>query len=170
VNVAVPTRVLLDDSTRLHQAEQQIEQARSDIARSFLVIGRELRAIRDSGIYKTGYPTFDSYVVGRWGISRSRAYKLIDGAAVADLVSPVGDIPNERQARELVPLARENEQAAVEVWRDVCAENGNGVTAAKVREAVNGRAAPKPPTLDDVLKAACELQRVVAAYLAEAQT
>ena len=57
MNVAVPTRVLLDDSTRLHQAEQQIEQARSDIARSFLVIGRELRAIRDSGIYKTGYPT-----------------------------------------------------------------------------------------------------------------
>ncbi len=46
---------------------------------------------------------------------------------------------NERQARELLPLLREDEVQAVELWRELRAEHGDAVTAATIREAVSER-------------------------------
>jgi hypothetical protein len=172
VTLTVPN--LLDDRVaRLDQAERRIESAKATIEQAFAVIGRELREIRDAGLYKVGYTTFEAYLAERWGFSRSRAYRLIDAAVVAEAVSPIGDIPNERQARELAPLLRDDgERAVAEVWRDLHTKNGNGVTAAKVRSAVRERAEPPPvpasgpPTIEDVLGAVRELQRLLRAYVA----
>ena len=123
-------------TARLAEAEQRIEHELSRVRRSFVVIGLTLREIRDAGLHRDGYTTFESYLADRWGFSRSRAYRLIDAAAVAAVASPMGDIPNERQARELAPLRDEPEQLR-RAWEEASA---NGApTAVVVREVVERR-------------------------------
>ena len=46
---------------------------------------------------------------------------------------------NERQARELVPLLREDESAVIEVWRELRAEYGDKITAERTRDIVRER-------------------------------
>ena len=106
---------------------------------TFVEVGRALAEIRDQRLYRAAHRTFEEYRHERWLLSRTRAYRLIDAAAV---VSPIGDIEppkNEAQARELVPLLREDEQEVVEVWRDLRAEFGHDVTAKRVRTTVRNR-------------------------------
>jgi hypothetical protein len=107
---------------------------------AFVEVGRALVAIRDERLYRATHPSFAAYLGERWAISRSRAYRLIAAAEVAVVVSPVGDIPNERQARELVPILRD---AGVQELQDVVvelrAEHGELVTADVVRRAVRQR-------------------------------
>ncbi|MHB1774988.1 MAG: hypothetical protein ACYCU7_03210 [Acidimicrobiales bacterium] len=98
---------------------------------TFVEVGRALLEIRDRRLYREdGYPTFEMYCRERWGWSRQHAYRLIDGGWVAELVSPAGDIPPaERVARELSPLARADQEAAVALWAELRANHGNHVTA-----------------------------------------
>ena len=106
---------------------------------TFVEVGRALAEIRDQRLYRASHRTFEEYCHERWLLSRTRAYRLIDAAAV---VSPIGDgqpPKNEAQARELVPLLREDEQEVVEVWRDLRAEFGHDVTAKRVRTTVRNR-------------------------------
>lgn len=138
--ITADAALALSESGRLADAEQAIEHALGQIRQSFAVVGAQLREIRDARLYRTTHhETFELYLQKRWGFSRSRAYRLIAAAEVAQIVSPLGDT-NERQARELVPLlASEGEAAVVEVVRDLRA-NGNGrVTAEKLRAAVSER-------------------------------
>jgi hypothetical protein len=125
---------------RLVELEEVVERG----LQTFVEVGSALREIRDARLYRETHETFAAYLDERWGISRSRGYRLIDGARVAELVSPMGDTPNERQARELVPLL-DDEAALAETWRELRAEHGDGLTAAKVREAVNGSGKHEPP-------------------------
>jgi 16S rRNA G966 N2-methylase RsmD len=96
-------------------------------------------AIRDERLYRETHDTFESYLDERWQMSRSRGYRLIDGAQVAALVSPTGDIANEAQARELVRVLRDaGEDVMLEVCREAqadAAENGVVLTAAVFRNA-----------------------------------
>jgi hypothetical protein len=109
--------------------------------RTFIEVGSALLEIRDRRLYReTGYTEFDAYCRERWGFSRQHAHRQIEAAEVAGLLSPNGDGPgNEAQARELVPLLREDETAVLEVWRDLRTRHGDAVTAEKVREAVSER-------------------------------
>ena len=101
---------------RLAELEQTIERG----LQTFVEVGQALAEIRDGRLYRATHDTFESYLSGRWNISRSRGYRLIDASAVVDALSPFGDIPaNEAQARELVPLLRDEGEAAVR--RRVCA-------------------------------------------------
>jgi len=54
--------------------------------------------------------TFETYCRERWGFSRQRGHQLIEAAQVAGSLSTTVDTPNERQARELVPLLDEPEK------------------------------------------------------------
>ncbi len=75
----------------------------------------------------------------RWGFERAHAYRLLQAAQVAAVLSPMGDIPgSERQARELVPLLRD-ERELIETWRELRAEYGDRLTAEKVRQVVSER-------------------------------
>jgi DNA N-6-adenine-methyltransferase (Dam) len=122
------------ESSRLAELEQVVDAG----LQTFVDVGLALLEIRDERLYRETHGTFEAYLDERWGMSRSRGYRLIDGARVAELVSPIGDIANEAQARELVPLLAE-EAELVEVWRELRAEHGARLTAAKVREAVEQR-------------------------------
>jgi hypothetical protein len=95
--------------------------------------------IRDSQLHRETHATFESYCQERWGWSRQRSYQLIDAATVTTMVDRAG-LPapaNERQARELVPLLRE-EQELVEAYREAL-DDGERVTAADIRRQVRKR-------------------------------
>lgn len=101
-------------------------------------VGTALAAIRDERLYRDGFETFEAYCKGRWGMSRPRAYQLIEAAEVdANLSTNVDTLPaTESQARPLTKLPPE-EQA--EAWEEVVAESeesGEPITAKKVQEVV----------------------------------
>jgi hypothetical protein len=98
---------------------------------TFIEVGNALSRISTSRRYRATHSTFAAYVEDTFGISVSYAYRKIEAARVADVVSPIGDIPNEAQARELSGL---NEPQIREAWHNVVHE-GQQATAASVREA-----------------------------------
>jgi len=122
------------EQTRLAELEAVVERG----MQTFVEVGLALTEIRDARLYRETHGTFETYLAARWGMSRANGYRMIDAAQVAELVSPMGDIQNERQARELVPLLAD-ETAVIEVWRELKAEHGDKVTAEKVRTAVRQR-------------------------------
>ncbi len=125
------------DRTRLEELELVVERGLG----TFVEVGLALAEIRDARLYRETHGTFEAYLDERWDMSRSRGYRLIDGARIAELVSPTGDVPaNEAQARELLPLLKEEEAAVVDVWRELRDEYGaENVTAKKVRGFVRRR-------------------------------
>jgi len=103
--------------------------------RTVFEVGVALAEIRGARLYRETHPTFEAYLDGRWGMSRSYAYRQIDAARVVELVSPMGDTPaNERQARELVPLLDEPDVLRA-AWSEASA--GGSPTAEKVKMAVD---------------------------------
>src|SRR5437763_172852 len=87
---------------------------------TFVEVGQALLAIRDGRGYRyADCTTFEGYCQQRWGISRPRAYQLIDAAEIAEVLSTTVDIPNERQAREIAPLLRADPEAIPTVWQHV---------------------------------------------------
>jgi hypothetical protein len=126
----------VDEQQRLAELEQVVERG----LQTFVDVGLALLEIRDSRLYRATHATFEAYLDQRWKMSRSRGYRLIDSARLAELVSPVGDIPNERQARELAPLLRERGEAEViDAWRELSGLHGDGVTEDAVRAVVLSR-------------------------------
>lgn len=121
---------------RLVELEAIIERG----VRAFKDAGAALVEIRDSRLYRDNYVTFEDYCRARWNLGRSQAYRLIDATGVAQALSPIGDISNEAQARELVPLARQDKAAAVEVLQEVQATGK--VTGKALRQAVKKRLQP----------------------------
>jgi phage N-6-adenine-methyltransferase len=126
------TKTALATKVRLVELEAVIERGIG----TFVEVGNALREIRNDGLYKQqGYSKFDDYCKERWGWQRRHAYRLMDAAAVSELVSPMGHIPNERQARELTPLL--DEPGAVEEAYAEALEKSNGQpTAADIRSVV----------------------------------
>jgi hypothetical protein len=90
-----------------------------------------------------GYASWAAYMAAEFGMGQSQAYRLLDAGrvvAVIDGHSPNGgtDDLNERQAREFVPLLKD-EQAIVEVWRELREEYGDDLTAVNIKNTVEGR-------------------------------
>jgi hypothetical protein len=108
---------------------------------TFIEVGRALAEIRDRRLYRQTHGTFEEYCHEKWLLRRTRAYQLIDAAKVGEAMSTMVDTPptNERQARELAPLLREDEQQAVEVWRDLRDEFGADLTAKLVKRTAHNR-------------------------------
>ena len=86
--------------------------------RSFYVIGKALREIRDDRLYRfLLFKTFEAYTRARWEIGKSQAYRLIEACRVMDNLSPIGDIlpENESQVRSLAALAPAIQR---KIWSD----------------------------------------------------
>lgn len=111
---------------------------------AFREAGAALAEIRDQHLYKQNYDTFEEYVIHRWGMSRQHAYRLIDGAQIAELLTPAGDkeeaelIQHEAHTRALIPLKDKPDELRV-VWEAVNREHPGEVTAEVVRSAVRER-------------------------------
>ena len=125
------------EGDRLRELEGMIHTG----LKTFVEVGNALREIRDSRLYKgQGYPNFEEYCRERWGWSRSYAHRQIEAADTAEVLLPIGNQPaNEAQARELTPLAKEDPEAAREVYAAVLEERGDKLTATDIRQAVRER-------------------------------
>ena len=127
----------------LFELEERIEKG----LQTFIEVGNSLLEIRDRRLYKEqGYSRFEDYCQERWGWSRVHVHRQIDAAQTASLL-PTGNIPaTERQVRELAPLAKIDEQEAVETWKQLREEHGEKVTASIIRAAVQEKLQPEPKT------------------------
>ena len=92
-----------------------------------------LATIRDKGLFKGKYDTFDLYWKRELGVSRSYAYSLIESAAVNDQLSAIADIEvkplNEAQLRELIPV---KEDRRVDAWKRAVELAGDKPITAKI--------------------------------------
>lgn len=114
------------------------EAALDNLRVAFWAAGKALQVIRDARLYRQDHATFEEYVEQRWDMSRSQAYRLIDAWPLAERLSPMGDTLNERQIRELLPLAgRHGQDAAALVYSTVAETDGVQVTAAVLHGAVS---------------------------------
>lgn len=128
----------LDESQRLAALERII----APNLRAFVATGRALAEIRDRRLYREKYINFAAYCEERWGLSRSRAHRLIEAAATTQML-PTGntqsqglDKINERIARELTILRKSRPDLVASTYNAVVA-NVPRVTYQEVRKAVN---------------------------------
>jgi hypothetical protein len=114
-----------------------------EVKRDAKSLWRKLVELYDGGAHTAlAYSSWDAYCAAEFDFGHSQSYRLLEAGRVAELV-PHGGM-NERQARELAPLLRdEDENAVVELWAEVRAEHGERVTAEKVRTAVEKKRPPK---------------------------
>jgi hypothetical protein len=83
--------------------------------RSFYQLGKALKEIRDSGLYrKLCFDSFEQYSKIRWDLGKSHCYRLMEASAVIDNLSPIGEImpQNESQLRPLSKLDAYNQRKA----------------------------------------------------------
>lgn len=146
----------------------ELEAVVADGMQTFVKVGTALLRIRDERLYKIrGYSNFATYCQEHLHFQYRRyADRLIEAAYVARAIGvgeaaelgPIGPT-SEAQARELAPLAREDPDAAREVWGEITADEERP-TAVRIRQAVAERYprfAPtpkpgsKPPTQVNVI-------------------
>lgn len=97
---------------------KQLDGAEQIIARglnTFLEVSCALMTIRDGRLYRERYQSFEAYCSKRWRISRAYAYRLIDSVEVVQNVSPIGNIENESQARELARYEKDVQRAVMQM-------------------------------------------------------
>lgn len=108
-----------------------------DGLQKFYEVGEALLEIRDSRLYRNDYSTFEECCSKEWGISRPRAYQLMDAAGMVDRLSTIVDIlpTTESQAR---PLAILEPDQQVQAWQKAIEIAPEGkITAAIVQGVVN---------------------------------
>lgn len=132
----------VQEGEALAELEQVIERGLT----TFVDVGNALLTIRDERLYRADYATFEDYCEERWGLTRRRAYQLMDAAgAVSTMVHTGLPAPeNERQARE---LGRVPEDQRAEVWQQTIDNTDGKPTAAAIRETYQ----PKPEPVADPL-------------------
>lgn len=117
----------------------QLESGISEGLQTFLKVGGNLLRVRDARYYRENYNSFEHYCREKWGISRKRAYDMIDAAsAVSQNCYIVADVEKgickESHAAILseVPAAMRPD-----VWKAAKESAEGKPTAQDVRNAVN---------------------------------
>jgi hypothetical protein len=119
--------------SRFEELEGIIEQG----LRTFIDVGRCFVEIKESGLYKEKYKTFEAYCYQRWGFSLNYAEKLMRTVRTEEVLKSSTTVPsrtlpaNERQYRELDGLSDQDKK---DTW-DAAVESAPGgvVTAAHIR-------------------------------------
>lgn len=144
--------VSIEDQPALTPAEkrhlQSLERKIDRGLQTFREVGEALMEVRDSRLYRETHASFESYCGDRWQLSRDRAYQLIGAVEVVHALGDPESITNEAQARELVPLMREDPEALKTVWARVqdrtIEGTGHPVTATMIRQVKAEVLAPTP--------------------------
>jgi hypothetical protein len=133
------------DEERFAELERVIERGIG----TFVDVGRALLEIQQRRLYRSaGHRTFADYVVRRWDLSSTHAYRQIEAAKVVAILSPIGGMPlpaNEAQARELAPLV-DDPEAVRAVWAETVRHGEGRVTARAIRARVTARRPRARPT------------------------
>lgn len=122
-------------SNELAEREGRIERAQRN---AYYEIGLELKAIRDSQLYKIdrshpvagrySFTTFEEYVEQRWDMQLRRCNQMIEAAEQSEKIGKIFPILPSREShvRELLKLESDEDRAAV--WKRVV-DSGETVTA-----------------------------------------
>jgi len=124
-----------------HDRLKHLEKIVSRSQYRFVDIGKALKEIRDSHLYKLVlYETFESYGRARWDMGRSQIYRLISAYNVVKNLSPNGDIlpVNEAQVRPLVQLGPLEQR---KVWKEFI-DSGMEITAPNIKKFISERNKP----------------------------
>lgn len=115
-----------DEFGRLSDLEAVVEAGQQ----TFVAVGDALAEIRDSRLYRDGFPTFDEYLAERWGWGRAYACRLIKAAdAVRGLPAELLPIVNsEGAARAVASVPPESRAEVLAAVRD----SGKPATAAQI--------------------------------------
>jgi hypothetical protein len=132
---------------------QAYEKAIERGLQSFVEVGRALMQIRDSKLYRATHATFEDYCEGRWQMSKSRAYQVMEASGVAERVQNSGrTLPPISTASHAEALAELPDDEQAEAYEEAVETAPDGkVTAEHVAEVVEKRkpskpSAPKPNT------------------------
>jgi site-specific DNA-methyltransferase (adenine-specific) len=122
---------------RLSELEAVVERGLATFRATFRDVGLALSEIRAAGLYRATHPTFEDYCDERWGFGGRRGRQLIAAAELGTIVP----VANEGQARELVPLLRnEGEEAVLKVWREAIQKYGaDHVTGLNLKAIIGNR-------------------------------
>jgi phage N-6-adenine-methyltransferase len=133
--------VELVDVPALCEAEQHaFQQHEATIERgmrTYYEVGSALLQIREAKLYRASYNTFEEYVSQRWGMERSKAYRDISAAQVAQNLLPIGNIPSSESQTRLIARLEPEEQR--EVWQHVLERTEGKPTATAVAEVLHER-------------------------------
>jgi len=99
-------------------------------------VGPALAEIRDSRLYREEFATWENYCKAVLGWSKTQANRLVQGAEVAEDLTPIGVKMPEREShfRELAKLS--SKELRQHAWQSVIDENPEGITAKLVRKSV----------------------------------
>jgi len=134
----------LRDLTELMEREQRIERAQRN---AFYEIGLDLKAIRDRELYKAeratrvngqySFQTFEEYCEQRWEFKKSRAYQLIEAAALTSEISTIVDVLPGRESHVRPLLDRlERDDQRVAAWQQIVTAAPKAITARVVEDGI----------------------------------
>ncbi len=120
--------VPLEELAAFKAKEDRAEQCKKDTENSFREFATILNDIGDQKHYRGEYRTFEAYCKGRWNLSRSRAYQIIDARQTYSLLSTTVDKISGRAIRELSGLTDEQKINAGKELEGVQKEKGKVTT------------------------------------------
>lgn len=144
------------EKSRLSELEVTIERGQ----KTFIEVGLALAEIRDSRLYREGFPTFEDYCQSKWGWSRVRAHQLIEAANTVEEMCPTGhktdlltivnkpelpQVANEGQARELAKIKDPEVRAEVWAYATESAEKAKVAVTAKIIKSAVETIINEPP-------------------------
>lgn len=102
--------------------------------------GRALKEIKDRELWKEEAESFQQFCVDNWGVSKQRAYQLMDCVQIVDALPPDQStaVDSERAARELKKVPAENRTEVVKK-----AQAAGPVTGPAISKAAKEVSAPK---------------------------
>lgn len=128
-----PARDVLtsEEARRLRDLERVVQQG----LETFYRVGKALMEIKESQLYRAGFPNFDAYCRAKWKMGRAYAYGLINTAEVMERLAGRFDVlpRNEAQVRPLLSLPPEKQLHA---WDMALRTAGSSLTQAHVRSVV----------------------------------
>lgn len=130
-----------DTGRSLEELESVIERG----LKTFLEVGYAIREIRDQKLYMEHYPNFDSYCRNRWGWTKGHAGRVVQAADTAEALGESHSehqFENLAQARAVYPHAREDPEAAREVWEELNTgreEGGAPLSSSDIKQAFQER-------------------------------
>lgn len=137
-----------EEQARLTELEEQVMVGAS----AAVLAGRALTEIRDSRLYRESYDSFQTYAEDRFGMSRQRAYQLMDYAATAGEFEKRGlQLPPERITRALGGVVPDDYALVLDVARGVTGKEHPSATDVKatadaVRDLAAGAHVEHPDT------------------------
>lgn len=126
----------MQELTHLSNEEESLlrtcESVITEYLAAFFEVGSALTEIRDRGLYRAGFGSFEEY----WGIGRHNAYRQIQGAAVMKHLLTMVNTPLPKSERQIRPLVGLGPELTCRIW-ELAVQNAKGknLTGKMVEEA-----------------------------------